>query len=100
VYSILILFDISTNIVRLTKLCPVEDYSKVCNSYTRVSIFSSDNLTQECTLYYTITKNPEKNKGLELCGTHHLQVCADNVSLLGENLEKVQYMLCLKILDV
>jgi hypothetical protein len=38
-------------------------------------------------LEYTIRKVPENQVGLKLSGTHKLLVCADNVTVLGDNID-------------
>jgi hypothetical protein len=42
-------------------------------------------LTTNIALEYTIRKVQENQDGLALNGTHELFVCADDVTLLGEN---------------
>jgi hypothetical protein len=87
-------------LVRLIKMCLNEMYSKVC-----VGTYLSDNfpiqngikqgdalspLLFNFALEYAIKKVQENQVGLKLNGIHPLPVYADDMNLLGDNIETVK----------
>jgi hypothetical protein len=98
-YNILIESGVFMRLVRLIKMCLNETYSKVCigRQLSDMSLFQNG-LKQGDTLLpllfnsaleYAISKAQENQVGLKQNGTHHLLVYADDVSLLGDNIDDI-----------
>jgi hypothetical protein len=87
-------------VVRLIKICSNKTYSKV-----RLGKYLSDNfpiqndlkqgdalssLLFNFALVYAIKKVQENQVELNINGTHHLLVYADDVNLLGDNIDAIK----------
>jgi hypothetical protein len=99
-YNILIEFGIPMKLVRLIKMCLNETYSKV-----RIGKYLSDtfpvqnglkqgdaltSLLFNFALEYAIRKVQDNQVGLKLNVTRPLLVYADDVNLLGDNIDAIQ----------
>jgi hypothetical protein len=96
-YNILIDFGVPMKLVRLIKMWLNETYSQVCIGKHLFDSFPIQNglkqgdalspLIFNFALEYAFGKVQENQVGLKLNGTHHLLAYADNVNLVGDNID-------------